>query len=145
MPACQSPTSIVAVVDATNLERNLYLVTQLFEFGVPVVVALTMIDVFEKQKHEIDIRNALRAAQNAGRRRQCENAAAGRSELAEKVERSSSARRPTMPYEFHADDPKSGPHGKIFARYNFISSVVQESVWHSDHRSTRFRKRSTGF
>src|SRR5215210_1067883 len=49
------PDAIVAVVDATSLERNLYLVTQLFEFGVPVVVALTMIDVFEKQKHEIDI------------------------------------------------------------------------------------------
>src|SRR3989440_10224578 len=48
------PDAIVAVVDATNLERNLYLVTQLFEFGVPVVVALTMIDVFEKQGHEID-------------------------------------------------------------------------------------------
>src|SRR5215217_9710168 len=50
------PDAIIAVVDATNLERNLYLVTQLFEFGIPVVVALTMIDVFEKQKHEIDIR-----------------------------------------------------------------------------------------
>ena len=45
------PDVIVAVVDATNLERNLYLVTQLFEFGIPVVIALTMIDVFEDQKH----------------------------------------------------------------------------------------------
>src|SRR5213078_2190020 len=49
------PDVIVAVVDATNLERNLYLVTQIFEFGVPVVIALTMIDVFEKQGHEIDV------------------------------------------------------------------------------------------
>src|SRR5687767_2781006 len=49
------PDVIISVVDATNLERNLYLTTQLFEFGVPVVIALTMIDVFEKQKHEIDI------------------------------------------------------------------------------------------
>src|SRR5204862_7886514 len=49
------PDVIVAVVDATNLERNLYLVTQLFEFGIPVVIALTMIDIFEKQGHEIDI------------------------------------------------------------------------------------------
>lgn len=45
----------MAVVDATNLERNLYLVTQILEYGIPVVIALTMIDVFEKQKHEIDI------------------------------------------------------------------------------------------
>src|SRR5215468_1935314 len=50
------PDAVIAVVDATNLERNLYLVTQLFEFEVPVVIALTMIDAFEKQKHEIDIR-----------------------------------------------------------------------------------------
>src|SRR5687767_10839731 len=50
------PDVIISVVDATNLERNLYLTTQLFEFGVPVVIALTMIDVFEKQKHEIDIK-----------------------------------------------------------------------------------------
>src|SRR5689334_24009028 len=54
------PDAVVSVVDATNLERNLYLVTQLFEFGVPVVVALTMIDVFEKQKHEIDIQRLQR-------------------------------------------------------------------------------------
>ncbi len=43
------PDAIIAVADATNLERNLYLVTQLFEYGIPVVVALTMIDTFEKQ------------------------------------------------------------------------------------------------
>src|SRR6187401_2603671 len=54
-PGLDKPDAIIAVVDATNLERNLYLVTQLFEFGVPVVIALTMIDVFEKQGHEIDI------------------------------------------------------------------------------------------
>src|SRR4029077_5612752 len=49
------PEVIVAVVDATNLERNLYLVTQIFEHEIPVVIALTMIDVFEKQGHEIYI------------------------------------------------------------------------------------------
>src|SRR3954470_23730016 len=49
------PDVIVAVVDSTNLERNLYLVTQLFEFGIPIVIALTMMDVFEKQKHQIDV------------------------------------------------------------------------------------------
>src|SRR4029077_11975670 len=57
LPSVPKPDAIIAVVDATNLERNLYLVTQLFEFGVPVVVALTMIDAFEKQKHEIDVEN----------------------------------------------------------------------------------------
>ena len=48
------PSAIIAVVDATNLERNLYLVTQLLEYKIPLVIALTMIDEFENQSHEID-------------------------------------------------------------------------------------------
>jgi ferrous iron transport protein B len=48
------PDVIVAVVDATNLERNLYLVTQLFEAGRPVVVALSMVDLAERAKLEVD-------------------------------------------------------------------------------------------
>jgi ferrous iron transport protein B len=40
------------VVDATNLERNLYLVTQLIEFKIPIVVALTMSDLAEKSNWE---------------------------------------------------------------------------------------------
>ena len=37
------------IVDASNLERNLYLTTQLTEIGVPVVVALNMIDIVKKK------------------------------------------------------------------------------------------------
>jgi ferrous iron transport protein B len=48
------PDVVVAVVDATNLERNLYLVAQLLEYGRAVVVALTMIDLAERQGLEID-------------------------------------------------------------------------------------------
>lgn len=48
------PDVVIAVVDATNLSRNLYLVTQILEFGVPVVVALTMVDLAEKAGIEID-------------------------------------------------------------------------------------------
>jgi ferrous iron transport protein B len=51
MPA---PDVVVAVVDATNLERNLYLVTQLLEAGRPLVVALSMVDLAERSKLEID-------------------------------------------------------------------------------------------
>ncbi|MCV4655946.1 hypothetical protein OFM13_31925, partial [Escherichia coli] len=54
-PGAKKPHAVIAVVDATNLERNLYLVTQLFDYGIPVVVALTMMDIFEKQKHRIDL------------------------------------------------------------------------------------------
>jgi ferrous iron transport protein B len=49
-----APDVVVAVVDATNLERNLYLVTQLLEAGRPVVIALSMIDLAERSKLEID-------------------------------------------------------------------------------------------
>src|ERR687894_166060 len=48
------PDCIIVVVDATNLERNLYLATQLLETGRPLVVALTMIDLAARRKLEID-------------------------------------------------------------------------------------------
>src|SRR3954469_3106204 len=54
MAGTPAPDVIVAVVDSTNLERNLYLVTQLLETGRPVVVALTMFDLAERAKLEID-------------------------------------------------------------------------------------------
>ena len=135
LPSVPRPDAIVAVVDATNLERNLYLVTQLFEFGVPVVVALTMIDVFEKQQHEIDVEmlSALLkvpvVAVNAKSHR-------GIDELAEKVA-SVIGTVPEVPYEITANTDDDGSHAKIFARYNFISNAVQESTWHSDQKSHR--------
>ena len=54
IPDLPAPDVIVAVVDATNLERNLYLVTQLLEYGRPLVIALTMVDLAEKRKLKID-------------------------------------------------------------------------------------------
>jgi ferrous iron transport protein B len=49
------PDVIVVVVDASNLERNLYLVTQVLELGRPTVVALSMMDVAQQQGKRIDI------------------------------------------------------------------------------------------
>ena len=43
------------IVDGTNLERNLYLTTQLLEIGVPVVVAVNMMDLVKKADDKIDI------------------------------------------------------------------------------------------
>jgi ferrous iron transport protein B len=54
IPGLPAPDVIVAVVDATNLERNLYLVTQLLEYGRPLVIALTMVDLAGKRNLEID-------------------------------------------------------------------------------------------
>ena len=135
----KKPDAIIAVVDATNLERNLYLVTQLFEFGVPVVVALTMIDAFEKQKHEIDIAKFSEllgvpvVAVNAKSGR-------GRDELSKTIH-SVLARQPKIPFELNGASENGGPHGKIFARYNFISDVVQETVKHNDRREHKLSEK----
>ena len=52
----ENPDCIINIVDATNLERNLYLTTQLMEIDVPLVIALNMADVLEKQGDRIDIK-----------------------------------------------------------------------------------------
>ena len=50
----QKPDAIINIVDASNLERNLYLTTQLVEIGLPVVIALNMMDVVKKNGDHID-------------------------------------------------------------------------------------------
>jgi ferrous iron transport protein B len=50
----EQPDSIINIVDASNIERNLYLTTQLTEIGVPVVIALNMIDIVNKNGDIID-------------------------------------------------------------------------------------------
>ena len=50
----EKPDAILNIVDATNIERNLYLTTQLAELGIPMVVALNMIDVARKNGDVID-------------------------------------------------------------------------------------------
>ena len=51
----ERPDAILNIVDGTNLERNLYLTTQLTELGIPVVVAINMMDVVKKSGDNIDI------------------------------------------------------------------------------------------
>ena len=52
----ERPDVILNIVDGTNLERNLYLSTQLMELGIPVVMAVNMMDVVKKNGDEINIR-----------------------------------------------------------------------------------------
>ncbi|MBA4185219.1 MAG: ferrous iron transport protein B, partial [Acidobacteria bacterium] len=134
------PNVIVAVVDATNLERNLYLVTQLLEYKIPVVIALTMIDVAEKQSLEIDTKKLsellqipvveVKATQKLGI-----------DELAAKVLETAHNKPVSNNNSLFdtnsADDldffnlslqDNGEINKKIFARYNFISDVYQESV-----------------
>ncbi len=128
------PDVVVAVVDATNLERNLYLVTQLFDYGIPVVIALSMIDVFEKQKHKIDI-DKLSALLKTPVVKVNAKGNRGISELAEKVQ-TIVGKKTENPLHLNGSD-----NAKIFARYGFISQVVQESVKHNDLDSHRFSEK----
>ena len=52
----ENPDCIINIVDATNLERNLYLTTQLMEIDAPIVIALNMADVLEKNGDRIDVK-----------------------------------------------------------------------------------------
>ena len=51
----EKPDAILNIVDGTNIERNLYLTTQLIELGLPVVVAVNMIDLVRKNGDTIDL------------------------------------------------------------------------------------------
>ena len=52
----ERPDAILNIVDGTNLERNLYLTTQLLELGIPVVMAINMMDIVRKNGDEINIK-----------------------------------------------------------------------------------------
>ena len=56
----ERPDAILNIIDATNLERNLYLTTQLTELGIPVVIALNMMDVIKKNGDKIDTKELSR-------------------------------------------------------------------------------------
>ena len=52
----EKPDAIINIVDGTNIERNLYLTTQLLELGIPTVVAVNMIDIVRKNGDAIDVK-----------------------------------------------------------------------------------------
>ena len=52
----EHPDAVINIVDATNLERNLYLTTQLLEINVPLIVALNMMDVLDKEGTKVDVK-----------------------------------------------------------------------------------------
>ena len=57
----EKPDGILNIIDGTNLERNLYLTTQLVELGIPMVVAVNMLDVLEKNGDKLNIENMSKA------------------------------------------------------------------------------------
>ena len=136
------PDVIVAVVDATNLERNLYLFTQLLDYRVPLVIALTMVDAAEKQSLEIN-RAKLSALLQVPVVEVKASQKKGIKELAEIVLQASRSEKKRKSFSFSnleaetfSEDPfvhlslqdDSQINKQIFARYNFISDVYQETV-----------------
>lgn len=141
------PDVIVVIVDATNLDRNLYLFTQLLEYELPLVVALTMMDTATREEVKIDVEKLSRflrvpvvpvvASEHKGI---LELAEAVRSSKREKL--LDLGRSPFFADENIGTD-ESG-HSRILARYAWISEVVQESVVDErrdlEKRSTRIDK-----
>ena len=56
----EKPDVVLNIIDGTNLERNLYLTTQVVELGIPVVVAVNMMDVVKKNGDKINIKELSR-------------------------------------------------------------------------------------
>lgn len=52
----ERPDAIINIIDGTNIERNLYLTTQITELGIPVVIAVNMMDLVEKNGDKIDVK-----------------------------------------------------------------------------------------
>jgi ferrous iron transport protein B len=51
----EKPDAVVDIVDASNLERNLYLAVQIMEMGVPLIIALNMMDEVESKRYKVDV------------------------------------------------------------------------------------------
>ena len=149
------PDAIIAVVDATNLERNLYLVTQILEYGIPVIIALTMVDLAEKQNIEIDtakLSELLEIPVVPVKVRQ----KSGIEELSSQAfEIAKSETKPQTSWVSgvkHLDDngvddihlslsANESANKQIFARYNFISEVYQQSVNPVDEEEAKFSEK----
>ncbi len=134
---------VINIVDATNLERNLYLTTQIFDLDVPVVVALNMMDLVRKRGDQID---AARLSEELG----CpvvEISALKGTGIGELVDcaRATAARgRISAPEPCYAafleedeDDPESA---EANARYDFIAQVCEGCVQRAEAAMTTTQK-----
>ncbi len=145
------PDAVVAVVDATNLERNLYLVTQLLEYKIPVVIALTMVDAAERESLRINTKKLsallkvpvveVRAPQRIG----IETLGA---EVLKVINEKTLSEKDFSIAEISEEDfahlslqDDGATNQKIFARYNFISDVYQETVVHKSSEERNLSER----
>lgn len=124
------PDCIVVVVDSTNLERNLYLATQLRDFGIPIVIALTMNDLAEREGVFIDEQKlssgfGSRSVKVSARR------ATGFDELAEAIQSSVQEQATNLASDTGSvsakDSETASQSNRIFSRYAFIERIVSEA------------------
>lgn len=98
-PEARRPEVVVCILDASNLERNLYLATQVFELGVPTVLALNMVDVAEARGLAIDTKG-LSAALGVPVVATQANARRGIAELVAAITKASDEQPPTNRPQF---------------------------------------------
>jgi ferrous iron transport protein B len=124
----ETPDVIVVVVDATNLVRNLYLATQLIETNQPIVVALTMFDLAERSKLEIDV-DKLSAELGVPVVPVVAKQRRGLEELARSVLSLVNA-RPYVPLPL--GDGNQDRQAKLIKRYALIERIVSDAVETTD-------------
>ena len=142
----QQPDVVIIAIDATNLNRNLYLATQLIETGVPIVIALTMFDLVDRSGIRIDIQKlstalgvpvipviAKRRSGLAELRRAVLSAATAGS----REKRNCPAALRQRWSSRHAESWQES----LTARYRWIESVVAEAVDTDDSRQANVSER----
>jgi ferrous iron transport protein B len=124
------PDCMVLVVDSTNLERNLYLVTQLQDYGIPIVVALTMNDLADKLGMVV---NADVLSEGLQLRVVKVNASEGKGleDLAEAVRQAVATKSdiPDTAWRGRKDegDPANSKTNEVFLRYAFIERITDNA------------------
>lgn len=122
-----TPDVIIAVVDATNIDRNLYLFTQLVEYKIPVVIALTMVDEAEKRGVEFDSEELSRGL-GVPIVKVVAKSRRGLSDLAAAVAKAASEPLDTTFVNFHQAEAPEGSNAQVIARFAWIESVVSDAM-----------------
>ena len=128
----EKPDVIIDIVDSTNIERNLYLTTQLIDTGIPVVVALNMADLIDKQGINIDVaamseKLGCRVVKTSASRRK---GTANLTDVAISVAAAESKREASQSLidEAYGNLDGEAEEDAINNRYDFVESVVAKSV-----------------
>ena len=121
------PSLILNLVDGSNLERNLYLTTQLCELGVPVIIALNMMDIVRKRGDRIDTEKLSR---NLGCQVLEISALKGTGirELIDAVVTTTASDDARTPQAVHFPDHLEKAIGEIGEIYNSISRIIKDAV-----------------